>query len=124
MFARSGPRMGMRFASGNVFYMNRMYTSHHLRSVASPLTTGFISPVRFMGTTPMSTVMLCGLTVDCGLVDINAITVGTAFEVLPPTLACGVSPAGFPPVRHGKSMVSMKSQAEPWELRTELLLAS
>jgi hypothetical protein len=47
MFARTGPRMGVRFASGNVFYMNRTFTTRHLQSVASPLSTGFVTPVRY-----------------------------------------------------------------------------
>ena len=47
MFARSCPRMGVRFASGNVFYMNKTFSARHLQSVASPLSTGFITPVRF-----------------------------------------------------------------------------
>jgi hypothetical protein len=46
MFARTGPRMGVRFASGNVFYMNRTFTMRHLQSVASPLSNGFITPLR------------------------------------------------------------------------------
>ena len=47
MFARSCPRMGVRFASGNVFYMNKTFSARHLQSVASPLSTGFITPMRF-----------------------------------------------------------------------------
>ena len=50
MFARSCPRMGVRFASGNVFYMNRTFSARHLQCVASPLSTGFISPMRFVST--------------------------------------------------------------------------
>ena len=50
MFARSCPRMGVRFASGNVFYMNQTFSARHLQCVSSPLSTGFISPARFMGT--------------------------------------------------------------------------
>ncbi len=50
MFARSCPRMGMRFASGNVFYMNRMYSARHLNGVGSPLSMGFVTPLRFMAT--------------------------------------------------------------------------
>ena len=55
MFARSCPRMGVRFASGNVFYMNKTFSARHLQSVASPLSTGFITPVRF-GSTSAATV--------------------------------------------------------------------
>ena len=47
MFARSCPRMGVRFASGNVFYMNKTFSARHLQSVASPLSTGVITPMRF-----------------------------------------------------------------------------
>jgi hypothetical protein len=54
MFARTGPRMGVRFASGNVFYMNRTFTMRHLQSVASPLSHGFITPLRFSSTAAMS----------------------------------------------------------------------
>ena len=50
MLGRSCGRAGVRFASGNVFYMNRTFTAHHLRCVASPLSTGFISPMRFSST--------------------------------------------------------------------------
>jgi hypothetical protein len=50
MFARSCPRMGVRFASGNVFYMNQTFSARHLQTVSSPLSTGYISPVRFTGT--------------------------------------------------------------------------
>ena len=49
MFARSCPRMGVRFASGNVFYMNQTFSARHLQCVSSPLSTGFISPARFIG---------------------------------------------------------------------------
>jgi hypothetical protein len=51
MFHRSCPRMGMRFASGNVYYMNQMFSARHLASVASPLGSGFISPAHFSGLT-------------------------------------------------------------------------
>jgi hypothetical protein len=47
MFARTCPRMGVRFASGNVYYMNRTFTARHLQCVSSPLYTGFITPMRF-----------------------------------------------------------------------------
>jgi hypothetical protein len=47
MFARTSARMGSRFASGNVYYMGRTFTSRHLHSVASPLSTGFVSSLRF-----------------------------------------------------------------------------
>ena len=47
MFARSCGRGGVRFASGNVFYMNRTFTARHLQCVSSPLSTGFISAARF-----------------------------------------------------------------------------
>lgn len=53
MFARSCPRMGVRFASGNVFYMNKTFSARHLQSVASPLSTGFITPARFSSTTAL-----------------------------------------------------------------------
>ncbi len=38
--------MGMRFASGNVFYMNRVYVTKHLNSVGSPLSMGYITQIR------------------------------------------------------------------------------
>jgi hypothetical protein len=47
MFTRTSSRMGVRFASGNVYYMNRTFTARHLQSVAGPLSTGFIAPMRF-----------------------------------------------------------------------------
>ena len=50
MFARSAPRTGVRFASGNVFYMNQTFSARHLQCVASPLSTGFVTPLRFSST--------------------------------------------------------------------------
>ena len=54
MFARSCPRMGVRFASGNVFYMNQTFSARHLQCVSSPLSTGFVTPLRFTSTTGVS----------------------------------------------------------------------
>ena len=53
MFTRSCPRMGVRFASGNVHYMNRTFTARHLQCVASPLYSGFITPMRFASTSSL-----------------------------------------------------------------------
>jgi len=39
--------MGMRFASGNVYYMNRTFTARHMNCVGSPLGVGFVSPLRY-----------------------------------------------------------------------------
>jgi hypothetical protein len=50
MFARSAGRSGVRFASGNVFYMNQTFTARHLQCVASPLSTGFLTTARFSST--------------------------------------------------------------------------
>jgi hypothetical protein len=62
MFARTCPRMGMRFASGNVYYMNRTFTARHLQCVGSPLWTGFITPMRFASALgPQTTPGGCGL---------------------------------------------------------------
>ncbi len=62
MFARSCPRMGMRFASGNVFYMNRMYSARHLNGVNSPLAMGFVSPLRMCSSINSLTLSPWGLT--------------------------------------------------------------
>ncbi len=57
--------MGMRFASGNVFYMNRMYSARHLNGVGSPLSMGFVTPIglRNFATIPP----LCGIGSNDGL---------------------------------------------------------
>jgi len=47
MLARSSSRTGVRFASGNVFYMNMTFSARHLQCVASPLSTGFVTPARY-----------------------------------------------------------------------------
>ena len=60
MFRNCG-RAGVRFASGNVFYMNRTFSARHLQSATSPLSTGFVSPVRFASVTSVASLSSCGL---------------------------------------------------------------
>ena len=55
---RSCGRAGIRFASGNVFYMNRTFSARHLQCVSSPLSTGFVSPMRFLSATGTSAMAL------------------------------------------------------------------
>lgn len=55
MFARNcSARMGTRFASGNVFYMNRTFSARHMNSVASPLGCGFVTPVRLFSSSQLT----------------------------------------------------------------------
>ena len=85
MFARSCPRMGMRFASGNVFYMNRTFTTRHLNSVASPLSAGFITPMRFASSVNFGTLNQSGIVpaTTAEVADITGVTEAANGSVAP-----------------------------------------
>uniref|UniRef100_A0A7S1KZB6 Uncharacterized protein n=1 Tax=Neobodo designis TaxID=312471 RepID=A0A7S1KZB6_NEODS len=92
MFARSCPRMGVRFASGNVFYMNKTFSARHLQSVASPLSTGFITPARFASTNAIARIgggacvaLPTDAAVDVALVE-DVMTLATAVSEVPAAL--------------------------------------
>jgi hypothetical protein len=72
MFARTCPRMGMRFASGNVYYMNRTFTARHLQCVGSPLAAGFVSPMRMMSTSTGIAACGMGALMPSGLLDLDS----------------------------------------------------
>jgi hypothetical protein len=50
MFARTSTRTGVRFASGNVFYMGRTLTARHMAAVSSPLSAGYVTSLRLSRT--------------------------------------------------------------------------
>jgi hypothetical protein len=50
MFARTSTRTGVRFASGNVFYMGRTFTARHMVAVFSPLSAGHVTSLRLSRT--------------------------------------------------------------------------
>jgi hypothetical protein len=50
MFARTSTRTGVRFASGNVFYMGRTLTARHMTAVSSPLSAGYVTSLRLSHT--------------------------------------------------------------------------
>jgi hypothetical protein len=102
MFHRSCPRMGMRFASGNVYYMNQMFSARHLQSVASPLSTGFITPVRFMSgvSVASATSIALGSTGDLGQAEATALLRGdgAGLDVVPQFAMAAMFPFMTPSV--------------------------